>query len=236
MSGKDKVMPEGKWQFDQDVANVFDDMLQRSIPNYYEMRALVNALSLEYARTGTTVVDLGCSHGETIADIYRVAGDTVRYVGVEISKPMIERARKRFMEGYPTVDICEMDLRHEYPFAERAGLTLSVLTLMFIPIEYRLNVLQTVRDNLASDGAFILVEKVLGEGSIIDRMMVRQYLKMKRDNGYTEDQIERKRLSLEGVLVPVSAGYNVDMLKQVGFSHIDCFWRSLNFCGFIALP
>lgn len=58
---------------------------------------------------------------------------------------------------------------------------------------------------------------------------------MKADNQYTEVQIKAKRKSLEGVLVPITAKWNEDLLHSVGFKHIDCYWRSLNFAGWIAI-
>ncbi|MGH3921557.1 MAG: hypothetical protein ACRDS1_01640 [Pseudonocardiaceae bacterium] len=42
---------------------------------------------------------------------------------------------------------------------------------------------------------------------------------------YTQEEIDRKRLSLEGVLVPVTAKWNVEMLRAAGFQQVDCFWR-----------
>jgi tRNA (cmo5U34)-methyltransferase len=54
-------------------------------------------------------------------------------------------------------------------------------------------------------------------------------------NGYTEAEVERKRLALEGVLVPVTAAWNEDLLFGAGFTSVDCFWRYLNFAGWVAV-
>lgn len=51
----------------------------------------------------------------------------------------------------------------------------------------------------------------------------------------TEEQINAKRKSLEGVLVPITAKWNEDLLKNAGFKSIDCFYRYLNFSGWIAV-
>jgi hypothetical protein len=60
-----------------------------------------------------------------------------------------------------------------------------------------------------------------------------------RANGYGEEEgeeeIERKRLSLEGVLVPVAAEWNEDLLRRAGFDEVECFWRCLNFAGSVAI-
>mgnify|MGYP002682876247 CR=1 FL=1 len=49
------------------------------------------------------------------------------------------------------------------------------------------------------------------------------------------NEIERKRLSLEGVQVPVTARWNEDMLRSAGFDKIECFWRWMNFAGWVAI-
>jgi tRNA (cmo5U34)-methyltransferase len=66
-------------------------------------------------------------------------------------------------------------------------------------------------------------------------MFTRRYHALKAAHGYTEEQIERKRLALEGVLVPVTARWNEDLLREVGFNQVECFWRWCNFAGWIAI-
>ena len=58
---------------------------------------------------------------------------------------------------------------------------------------------------------------------------------MKSINGYSIDEIRDKRLKLEGVLVPCTNQFNIDLLKQGGFSKVDIFWKDLNFVGYIAM-
>jgi tRNA (cmo5U34)-methyltransferase len=52
---------------------------------------------------------------------------------------------------------------------------------------------------------------------------------------YSQDEIARKALSLEGVLVPITAKANRDLLKGAGFARVDCFWRWCNFAGWLAI-
>jgi tRNA (cmo5U34)-methyltransferase len=65
--------------------------------------------------------------------------------------------------------------------------------------------------------------------------MVDLYYALKERNGYTRDDIDRKRFSLEGVLVPVTARWNEELLYGSGFTHVECFWRFLNFAGWVAV-
>ena len=233
---KDQTMPEGAWKFDDSVTAVFDDMLSRSIPQYEVMRKACFDLAVRYAQHKTDIVDLGCSRGEAIAALVDKFGVANRFVGVEVSEPMLQASRERFRGEIDAgiVNIRNCDLRTDYP-PVAASVTLCVLTLQFTPIEYRLQIMQSIYDHTIAGGALILVEKVIGAGAGINRNMVDIYHGLKAKNGYTQDQIERKRLSLEGVLVPMTARWNEEMLALVGFRQVDCFWRWMNFAGWVAV-
>ncbi|MCG3207295.1 MAG: Carboxy-S-adenosyl-L-methionine synthase [Anaerolineae bacterium] len=232
----DHVLPNGKWSFDGDVTDVFDNMLERSIPYYEIMRQACFEVACRYRQPKTEIVDLGCSRGEAMSKLIDRYGATNHFVGVEVSEPMLAAAKERFkglMES-GVVSIQNVDLRREYP-AVRASVTLCVLTLQFTPIEYRQQIVQNIYDQTVSGGALILVEKVTGNTAPIDNWMVDIYYGLKRENGYTEEEIQRKRLSLEGVLVPLTAEWNVDLLRRTGFSEVDCFWRWMNFAAWVAV-
>jgi tRNA (cmo5U34)-methyltransferase len=231
----DHILPDASWTFDASVAQVFDNMLERSIPQYDVMRSTVAQVASSFAErhSAPVIVDLGCSRGESLASLVTRLGQHARFVGVETAAAMLEEARRLFA-GDPRVEIVDLDLRHEYPEAQ-ASVTLSVLTLQFVPIEHRQHLLQSIFDHTLPGGSLILVEKVLGATATLDALMVDAHLAMKRRNGYSAEEIDRKRLSLEGVLVPVTARWNEELLRSAGFVAIDCFWRWMNFAGWIAV-
>ena len=231
-----KVVPGNKWKFDQDVTQVFDNMLERSIPQYEIMRNACFDLACRFVQKKTTIVDLGCARGEALAPLVEKFGAHNRFIGVDVSGPMLDAARERF-KGYidcSVVDIRECDLRKDFPPCA-ASVVLAILTIQFTPIEYRLKILRQVYKSLITGGAFIFVEKVIGATADIDSLIVDEYYNLKHHNGYSQEDIERKRLSLEGVLVPVTAKWNEDLLRSAGFTQIDCFWRWMNFAGWVAI-
>ena len=214
---KDQTLPSGKWVFDKAVTDVFDDMLERSIPDYAGMRRTTTELAVRFAQPKTALVDLGCSRGAAIKPIFEELENSLSYFGIEVSEPM----RQAAISELPYATILDTDLRHDYP-PVRASVTLAVLTLQFIPIEYRQDIIQRVYDSTTKGGAFLLVEKVLGGDSFSNQLLIDTYLARKGENGYTAEQIARKRESLEGVLVPVTADWNADMLRTAGFSLVEC--------------
>jgi tRNA (cmo5U34)-methyltransferase len=228
---------EGKhWRFDRDVTEVFENMLARSIPEYGMMRTLVFDLGASLVKPGTAIIDLGCSKGDALAPFVRRFGTANRYIGAELSEPMFEAARRRFADliAQGIVDIRRLDLRVEHP-PEMASLTLAVLTIQFIPIECRRCIMQRIAEHTLPGGGVVLVEKVLGSTAHLDELLTRRYCALKEANGYTAEQIERKRLALEGVLMPLAAQRNEDLLREAGFQQVECFWRWCNFAGWIAI-
>ena len=229
---RDNVIPGDKWVFDEAVAAVFDDMLGRSIPQYEAMRDAVTSITNTFACDGDTILDIGCSNGIGLERIVDRLGDRCNYIGVEISEPMIAQAIERL--GDRKVSIHKQDLRFEFSDCH-PSVILSVLTLMFIPVEYRQRVLSRCYSQMKEGGVIIVVEKVLGETADLNDLYVSEYLDMKAKHGYSKEEIDRKRYSLEGVLVPLTAQWNEQMLRGAGFKYIDCFWRWMNFAGWVAI-
>jgi tRNA (cmo5U34)-methyltransferase len=232
---RDEIIPGQEWSFNEDVANVFDDMLGRSIPGYENMRETVIRMIAPIVTNGGYVLDLGCSHGEMIAKLIKDLGSStyVNYVGVDSSTAMVSKARQRFADD-ERVTIVHADIADAEMQRLRYDIVLSVLTLQFIPIEHRQDILKQIYDSLTPNGCFILVEKVLGETQIGQEHLVSVYHQMKKDNGYSEEQVEAKRVSLQNVLVPLRASENIRLLKSAGFSVVQPFWQNLNFVGIYA--
>ncbi len=224
-----------KWAFDAGVTARFDDMLGRSIPDYDAMRRLTLDVGSRFVRRDADVVDLGCSRGAAMQPFVDRFGAANRYVLIDESGPMLDAARDRF-KGWPeeVVRVIDHDLAEGLPQFIRPSLTLCVLTAMFIPPECRQRLVADVFAATRPGGAMLLVEKTLGETAASDRLLVDTYYDMKRRNGYTQDQVDAKRRSLRGVLMPMTATGNERMLRAEGFT-VQPFWRSLNFAGWLAV-
>jgi tRNA (cmo5U34)-methyltransferase len=234
--GDTHVAKEGeKWEFDQEVTKVFPDMISSSIPGYDSMRSLTTRLAQKFLKSGACL-DLGSSLGGAVSELID-SNEHARFVLTEISQPMLEALSKRYKDE-KNVDVCEVDLRNGIVPVLRNSLynvVLCNLTLMFVPVEYRFKLVRSIYRSMEAGGIFLLVEKTLGNYPESQELLVEQYLDLKRLRGYTEEQILRKRLALEGVLVPVTQSWNEDMLKSAGFKIIDCYWRALQFTGTFAI-
>jgi tRNA (cmo5U34)-methyltransferase len=227
-------MPAGAWAFDHTVSAVFADMLTRSIPGYETMRRITTEIGMEFVQKGTDIVDLGASHGQATEPFLRHFGAHNRYVLVESSAPMREQLLER-LKGYESImRVLDTDLRETYPHVD-ASLTLCVLTLIFIPINYRQRILRSIYESTRPGGALILVEKTIGDNGLTDRLLVDRYHAFKHAQGYSWEEINAKAKSMEGVQVPVTARWNEDALRQAGFATVDRIWQHWNFAAWVAI-
>ena len=226
------------FDFGVETAAVFDDMLDRSVPFYAEIQRMVGELVADFVRDGTVVYDMGCSTANTILSVAACVppGIQARFVGLDYSQEMLDIARRKVDHAeieFP-VELKCVDLNEGVNLAD-ASVVLFLLTLQFIRPLYRERLLRTVYQGMEKGGCLILVEKVLGEDSTLNRLFIKHYYDMKKRNGYSELEISQKREALENVLVPYRLEENLTLLKLVGFSAIDVFFKWYNFCAIIAI-
>jgi tRNA (cmo5U34)-methyltransferase len=225
------------FDFGRKTAAVFDDMLERSVPLYDEIQRMTAELAADFAAPGTTVYDLGCSTGSTLAALDRLLPPAidVRFVGLDSSAEMLAKAREKLEASgiRRPFELHAADFNHgvEIP---NASVVLMILTLQFVRPLYREALLASIHRDMDDLGGLILVEKVLGEHSLYNRLFIKHYYEMKRRMGYTSLEIAQKREALENVLIPYRLEENRALLARAGFRQIDVFFKWYNFCGLVA--
>lgn len=231
----DRIIATDKWNFDENVAACFKNMLERSIPEYHMMRKLVLKFGLQFLRRGDTIVDIGCSCGGALLPFVRNSGHMFSYIGIEKSIPMLEQCYKVFAkeieDGYAR--FIHSDILND-GITEDANVFLCILTLQFIPKFKRQELLNQIYAKTKEKGILILVEKINGVNEEQNRLFSDIYYSIKHEQGYSYQQIENKRKSLIGILDPCTKVENEKLLINAGFYDVFDFWQCGNFCGWIA--
>ncbi len=235
----EKTQAVSDFNFGEKTAEVFEDMLERSIPLYREMQRQLAEIAVEFAVDGTNVYDLGCSNGitlETLGSALAVAGKDIQLVGIDYSEAMLEKARLRLagMVQRRPPRLMYGDLNDTCEITNASVVVLN-LTLQFIRPLFRDRVIRAILDGLNENGCLILVEKVLGNDSLFNRLFIKFYYDMKRRNDYSDMEIAQKREALENVLIPYRLDENVELLKRNGFGSVDVFLKWHNFAGLIGV-
>lgn len=224
------------FDFGQETAAVFDDMLERSVPFYAEIQRMMGEIAADFAVAGTRLYDLGCSTGTTLLWLDRMVAPEVAFVGVDASPEMLDRARQKLRErGFsrPHELLC-LNLDDGAPVAN-ASVVVMNLTLQFVRPLYRDRLIAGIAQGIHENGCLLLVEKVLGQSSTLNRLFIKYYYEFKKRNGYSEMEIARKREALENVLIPYRFEENRELLLRNGFKTCEEFFRWYNFCGMLAV-
>ena len=224
------------FNFGKQTAAVFDDMLSRSVPFYHEVQRMIGEIAADFAVEGTNLYDLGCSTGTTFLALDSVVPKDVRFIGIDSSAKMLERAREKLRQhkiARPCELICA-DLNQGVAITN-ASLVIMNLTLQFIRPLYRHTIIRDIARGMNDDGCLVIFEKVLSRDSTLNRFFIKYYYAFKERNGYSRLEISQKREALENVLVPYRTQENVELLLGNGFRECDVFFKWYNFCGFLAI-
>ena len=232
---EDKVFAkkiEKKFEFDQAVASVFDDMLSRSVPFYDEVRGLVISLILAEQKEGKCVLDLGASTAKFLLDLHSKMEVQMQLKGIDNSPAMLERAEQKCQAFGATINLELADMM-EYDY-NNEDIIVANYTLQFIRPMQRIELIKRLYEGLNEDGLFIFSEKIVFEDKRLDKEMIDIYYDYKKRQGYSEYEIAQKREALENVLIPFTIEENIRMCKEAGFGNIDTIFQWANFVTFVA--
>lgn len=226
----------GDFTFDESVAEVFPDMIQRSVPGYSNIITAIGMLAARFVTEYSNVYDLGCSRGAGILSIRRnVEKSGVKIIGVDNSEPMAERCR-RHLEAYhsdiPVEILCD-DIRHIE--IKNASMVVLNFTLQFLPREDSLALLRKIYQGLNPNGVLVLSEKFTFEDHTINELLIDLHHTFKRANGYSELEVSQKRTALENVMLTDSIDTHKARLKQAGFSQVELWFQCFNFGSMVAI-
>lgn len=227
---------EQDFQFDEAVADVFDDMVSRSVPLYGEIQKMLARLATHFVQEGSTVYDLGCATGTTLVSLAKHMPESTRLVGIDLSQPMLEEAQRKFRK-YGLADRCElraMDLNEPLDLKD-ASVVVMGWTLQFVRPLRRDALIRNIFEGLRPKGVLLIAEKVLVADPGLNRLYIDLYLDYKRQQGYSELEIAKKREALENVMIPYRADENLELFQRNGFATVDVFFRWYNWAGFVAI-
>lgn len=226
----------GDWTFDERVAEVFPDMIQRSVPGYSNIISMIGMLAERFVQPHSQVYDLGCSLGAATLSVRRnIKAEGCKIISVDNSPAMVERCRRHidaFRADTP-VEVIEADIR-TIPI-ENASLVVLNFTLQFLEPAERQKLLNTIWQGLRPGGALVLSEKFSFEDASVGELLFNMHHDFKRANGYSELEISQKRSMLENVMLTDSVETHKERLRIAGFEHAELWFQCFNFGSLIAL-
>lgn len=223
------------FSFNAEVAEVFDDMVARSVPLYRENQLMMVQILSRLLTSGDTVYDLGCSTGSALVQIGTSLKQLdLKLVGLDTSAPMVEKARlktRAFGLNEAVIEVADIT---KFSLAS-CGACIMNYTLQFIPVGARKKFLQQVYAALRPGGVLLLAEKIEADTPALQDLLTDVYYDLKRSNGYSELEISQKREALEDVLIPLPAQAQQELLREAGFTQVETVLRWGPFATFLAV-
>lgn len=225
-----------RFQFNENVVNVFNDMIQRSVPGYDLILSLLAVVSEQFSQDDCNYYDLGCSLGaSTLAMRHAIKANNCKIIAIDNSTAMIEQCKKNIANDKANipVDIQCADILNT-PM-ENSCISVLNFTLQFIPQEQRQSLLNKIGAATVPGGALVLSEKIVFENDNTSQRMIDLHHKFKALNGYSDLEIAQKRDALENVLIPEQLTTHHERLLAAGFSEVLTCVQCFNFVSLLAI-
>jgi tRNA (cmo5U34)-methyltransferase len=222
--------------FDATVAEVFPDMIQRSVPGYQTIVQTIGKLTQKYQQANSHYYDLGCSLGAASLAMRRQLTDAgSQIIAIDNSPAMVERCQRHLQSFRSEVplevllaDIRDVEIRN-------AAIVVSNFTLQFLPKQHRDALIARIYQGLKPGGIFILSEKIVLENPQTHDLLIDLHHDFKRANGYSELEISQKRSALENVMLPDTIAEHQLRFQQAGFQSSVVWFQCFNFCSMVAM-
>jgi len=224
------------FSFDDQVAEVFPDMIQRSVPGYAEILKNTAKFAEKFVTANSYCYDLGCSLGaSSLAMSSGISAENVKIIGIDNSQAMLDRCRHH-IENFKHNTPIELHIGDILNFPiENASMVVLNFTLQFIAPQERQALLQKIYQGMQPGGLLLLSEKVCFGDERDNSLMSDLHHQYKRENGYSDLEISQKRSLLENVLVPDTLQQHCNRLTELGFSRSSCWFQQYNFVSIFAV-
>ena len=222
------------FRFDANVVKVFDDMVRRSVPGYDSMIQMIGLIARMYGQENTNYYDLGSSTGAISLSIaLNNKHKNNQFFAIDNSQDMVNQCKKNLNNKVNNLQaICE-DINQIN--IQNASIVVLNLTLQFIDVELRSNLIKKIYDGLNPGGVLIISEKIHFENKQIQNQITKLHMDFKRENGYSELEIANKRQAIENVLITETEEEHLKRLRDCGFNDTSCFFQCLNFVSFLSV-
>jgi len=226
--------------FDDQVASVFEDMINRSVPGYSTIISMIGVLAERYCGAGSTIYDLGASlGGASFAVAQQLPHDDYRIIAIDNSEAMTSRlsAKLAALGEIGGKETSRIECRHEDlrdSKIEDASMVILNFTLQFIEPVAREALMRKIYDGMRPGGLLIISEKIQFPDPALNELFIDLYHRFKETQGYSKLEISQKRAALENVLIPETLTAHRERLNGAGFHSVDTWFQCFNFASMVA--
>ena len=204
------------WQFDEKIADIFEQHAVQHIPNYLGVIQKSVDLCDLLLRKNASIIDVGCATGKTLTELNRKGFKNLH--GVDSSQAMLGKIDPALAKLY---------LSNHLPLSSYDAVIMN-WTLHFV--QDKRTYLDSIYRGLNTDGFLILSDKTANSAPYLDL-----YHQFKSRAGVSDADIRAKADSLLGKMFINDQQWYKSALMAAGFrdiSVIDADWCFTTFVAF----
>jgi len=218
------------WTFETpEIAGSFDAHVREQLPWYDMVTDAVVYIARNYMPKGCVVTEIGASTGNMTKALLPIFDerDGNSYQAIEVSPPMCEIFNANIKHALVQCweeDILDM-AEDNFDALDKSHVTILFLTLMFIPVNEREDLMKMLISHSYKGGCIIVVDKVLDHGGYFATVLKRLGMQFKLQQGAKPEDVLKKEMSLAGVQIPIDPAILGADAKQ--------FFRMGEFAGWV---
>ncbi len=223
--------------FDDKVAGVFEDMINRSVPGYATIINMIGVLAQRYGQTNSRLYDLGCSLGGATFSMASQLdpASNISIQAIDNSSAMINRMQGKLearQDLSPMIHCHCADIL-EVPIVDASVVILN-FTLQFVAKADREPLMRKIYAGMRPGGLLVISEKIVFPDETLNQLFIELYHSFKERMGYSKLEIAQKRAALENVMVPETLDAHRKRLQGAGFHSFDAWFQCFNFASMVA--
>ena len=213
------------WTFDsKEIAETFDNHVREQLPWYELVTEAVTYITRNYLPHRGVVVDIGASTGNMVHKIAPLVSERLgEIVAIEKSASMCDVLRNKYTKKNDWIHVKEMDITKT--IMPKGDVYIMFLTMMFIPVEHRKALINSMRANCKRGGVIVVVDKVCDHQGYFSTVLKRLTMHFKLQQGAKPEDVLTKEMSLAGIQIPIDPAILGDEAKQ--------FFRMGEFAGWV---
>ena len=212
------------WTFEtKEIAETFDSHVREQLPWYDMVTDAVVYIARNYLPEYGVVVDIGASTGNMVDKLMPLTFERMAdVVAIEKSISMCDVLKNKYKKSDCVVVENSDVTRGDLP---KANVYILFLTMMFIPIDKRKALMDSMRANCKQGGVIVVVDKICDHGGYFATVLKRLTMQFKLQQGAKPEDVLNKEMSLAGVQIPIDPAILGVDAKQ--------FFRMGEFAGWV---
>lgn len=193
---------------------------------------LITKAAAKVNPNATHILDLGCGAGNYALKLHQVLQD-FNVDLIDLSKPMLDRARERIEEvSQGEIVAMQGDIRELPLEEERYDIIMSAATLHHLRDKKEWeHVFSKVYRALKPGGSFWISDLVKQSVDALQSLMWQRYGEYLTD--FRDEQYRDQVFSyIEKEDTPRSVMYQIDLMRDVGFGEVEILHKNTNFAAF----